>query len=595
MPPTSTPAAVSSEENGGVAHRSGWLLAIVVVGVLLRVYRLSWGLPDFIPPDSLNYYIRPAARLVAAGELVPPSFVHTPLFVYTIGLVDFVWSATVGEPIDLGPRPLRKGIGGLLPDGGRGMLGSQDFPPQLTTLILIARAFCVSTAALSIVVLYLFARRLIGVRAALLASAAFALSPLHVLESHRVNADGLMILFALLAAHRTVVATQKQNRRGLLTGFALAAVAAAVRYNGLAIATLPAWAAIRWPGAGAGARFRLLVAGSSIVAAVLAIGLLPAAFDWQRFQSSVVALFSVGFVAGGNLDLSGEGWVYHRYVYQFVATLPYSLGWPVYLCSLIGFPILARSHPAATATVLAAIVPFFLVQGAGLTVEHRYYQLLLPFLCVTAGVTLDALVARWKSLGIAAACAVLAYTAALTASHCLRLGLGPQRAVAELVHDRARAASAAGRTLGVGYPGSVDLLFDPVRTQIRDPTVRLHYLPQGVAGDAAGAGAKPISDEEIAKRLRQWVADKDVDVVLLPDWQEGVAERSSDPSKRSVARIYARLEDGSLGFRRAAHHRAGFLTESLYVWPDPLIETHRAVGVLGYKVFVKSEGDSGDR
>ncbi|HER20074.1 MAG TPA: hypothetical protein ENO14_03410, partial [Chromatiales bacterium] len=404
-----TRAAVSCEENGGVARRRRWLLAIVVAGVLLRVYRLSWGLPDFIPPDSLNYYIRPAARLVAAGELVPPSFVHTPLFMYTIGMVDFVWSATAGEPIDLGPRPLRKGIGGLLPAEG-GMLGSQDFPPQLTALIVVARAFCVATAPLSIVALYLLARRLIGVRAALFASAAFALSPLHVLESHRVNADGLMILFALLAAHRTVVAMQKQNRRGLLAGFALAGVSGAVRYNGLAIATLPAWAAIRWPGASGGERFRLLVLGSSIVAAVLAIGLLPAVFDWQRFQSSVAALFSVGFVAGGNLDLSGEGWVYHRYVYQLVATLPYSLGWPVYLCSLIGFPILARSRPAATAIVLAAIVPFFLVQGAGLTVEHRYYQLLLPFLAVTAGVTLNALVTRWKSLGIAAACAVLAYT-----------------------------------------------------------------------------------------------------------------------------------------------------------------------------------------
>ena len=31
-------------------------------------FAMGDGAPDFIPPDSLNYYIRPAARLVAAGE-----------------------------------------------------------------------------------------------------------------------------------------------------------------------------------------------------------------------------------------------------------------------------------------------------------------------------------------------------------------------------------------------------------------------------------------------------------------------------------------------------------------------------------------------
>lgn len=572
------------------ARDRGWLLAIVAVGLALRLYRLSWGLPDFIPPDSLNYYIRPAARLVAAGEIIPPSFVHTPLFVYTIGLVDFVWSVTVGGPIDLEPRALRKGLGGLLPEGGAGLLGSQDFPPQLTSLILVARLFCVATATLSIAVLYLLGRRLVGARAALFASAAFALSPLHVLESHRVNADGLMVLFALLAAHRTVVAMQERSRRGVLAGFALAGLTGAVRYNGLAIATLPAWAALRWPGATLAARLRLLCVGAASLAAVLAISLVPALFEWERFWKAIVALFSAGLVAGGNFDLSGDGWVFRRYLYELVATLPYSLGWPVYVASLIGFAILASANRAALAAVLAAIGPFFLVQGAGLTVEHRYFALMLPFLCITAGVTLDVLAARWKGLGVATAVAVIGYTAILSASHCNRIGLGPQRAIAERIHRHARQARDAGRTIGVGYPGPVDLLFDPLRTQINDPGVRLHHLPHFSRDDQISAEVRAMSDEELAADLRRWAASKDVGVIVVPDWQDGVVARARR-SRSHAARLFALLEDGSLGFRLEAVERTGFLTESLYVWPDPLLETHRALGILGYKLFVDAAVD----
>ncbi len=570
-------------------HRRWWLLAILAIALLLRVFRVTWGLPDFIPPDGLNYYIRPAARLVALGELVPPSFVHSPLFVYTIGLVDFAYTALTGESIDLSPRPLRPGLGGILPPNDVGLLGSLEFPPQLTNLILAARAFCVVVATLSVGVLYLLTRRLAGDRAALLASAAFALSPLHVLESHRVNADGLMILLALSTAHLSVLSLQRRDRRGIVAAFALAGVTAAIRYNGLAIVTLPTWVVLRWPGAAAAQRLRLLIAGGAAVSVVLVIGLLPALFDWERFKSVVVALFSAGFVASGNFDLSGDGWVYNRYVYQLVATLPYSLGWAVYISSLLGLALLARFNRPVFGIVLAAIVPFFLVQGASLTVEHRYYQLMLPFLALTAGVALDEAAARWRS-GRWVVCAVLVYTAALTGSHCLRLGLAPQRAIAELVHLRASDADADG-ALAIAYPGPVDLLFDPLRTQIRRGVASVHHIPH-LAGDSLEAMPEPMSEEELTQRLREWLASKRIELIVLPDWQEDIAARSSGRPV-NARKVYALLANGALGYRQVAEHRTGFLTEALYTWPDPLLETHRALGILGYKLFVRTETTQG--
>jgi len=579
--------APSSAADEWVRGRHWWLFAILVTGLVFRFWRLSWGLPDFEPPDSVNYYIRPAARLVAAGELVQSSFIHTPIFVYTIGLIDFVWSRTVGGPIDLGPRMLQDGLGSILPSGRQGLLGPMDMPPQVATLVLLARGYSALTATLSLGVLYLLARRMVGVRAALLATAVFALSPLHVLESHRANADGLMILLALVTAHRAVVALQRGRPRGLLAAFAVAGVTAAVRYNGLAIATLPAWVAITWPVARASMRVGLLFRGSLVLAFVLAIGLLPAAFNWERFLSQIVTLFSTGFVTGGNLDLSGEGWVFNRYVYQLVAVFPYALGWPAYLCSLVGLFLLARSSPRSFGILLAAIVPFFLVHGASRTVEPRYFQFLIPFLALAAGVTLDTLVAARRRFGIAFAVLVLGYTAMLAGSHSARLGRGPQRAVADLLHARAQSATEAGRTLGIAYPGPIDLLFDPVRTQVQDPTIRLHHLPHVVDERSDPSSSERLSDEQLAENMRQWVATMDVDVVVLPSWQEGVVLRSGRTDS-NAARVYRYLGDGTLPFRQVAHFRDGFFTERLYIWPDPLLNGHRATGILGYKVFVKT-------
>lgn len=579
----STPGS-AGEDVSRLARRL-WLAGILAVGLALRVYRLSWGLPDFIPPDSLNYFIRPAARLVAAAEFIPPSFAHTPLFVYTIGLVDFAWSHTVGEPIDLSPRPLQKGLGGLRPSKGRSLLGSQELSPQLTELILLARGFCALAATLSIAVVYLVARRLAGTRAALFAAAAFAFCPLHVLESHRVNADGVTILLALLTAHRAVVADQTRSRRGLLAAFAIAGVTGAMRYNGLAIITVPMWTALRWP-AKFRERARLLLSGIAIASATVAVGLLPVAFGWQRFERVFGAMAAAGFAQGGNIDLSGGGWIYTRYVYQLAVTLPYSMGWALYLCALAGLLVLAKSKPRSLGVVLAAVVPFFLVQGAALAVEHRYYQFLLPFLALPAGVALDELMVVRKRIGIATAAVVLGYTAALSGSQCLRLGLGPQQMLAAFIDVKAREASAAGRTLGMAYPGGPDLLYDPIRTQIQNPTVRLRYVPFVSRRYVRESSEHPPSQAELTRQVREWVVNKDIDVILLPSWQENIVRRSG--RNRTAARFYDQLARGTFGFRPVAEFRSRFFTEGLYTWADPMLSTHRATGILGYKVFVKT-------
>src|SRR5262245_55415551 len=205
-----------------------WLAlgAIVAVGVALRVYRLGWGLPDYGYPDGINYFVRPAARLVALGEWVPPPAPHPPLLVYIDALVFAVWSLVTRTPI-----------------AGAGRV----FYAQLPTLALVARGVSVAVAVGSILLTERLGRRLVGARAGLFAAAILALAPVHVLESHRVNPDGAMVLCMQAATLAAVVAWQGRRRGWLWTAFFLAGLAGGFKHNGPIIAAVPAWLALTWP------------------------------------------------------------------------------------------------------------------------------------------------------------------------------------------------------------------------------------------------------------------------------------------------------------------------------------------------------------
>src|SRR5438552_5705561 len=120
---------------------------VIAVATTLRAIHLAWGLPSFDHPDSLIYFVQPAAQLVAARQLVPPQFVHPPGLVYALGLVYLLWSTLSSHAI---------------------ILTNPGFTAELPTLVLVGRAVCSGIGVASVAVLYLLARRLAGTRAALL-------------------------------------------------------------------------------------------------------------------------------------------------------------------------------------------------------------------------------------------------------------------------------------------------------------------------------------------------------------------------------------------------------------------------------------------
>jgi hypothetical protein len=548
------------------AARRAWLAAILAVGLGARAFRLTWGLPGYVVPDAFINFIRPAAGIVGGGQLVPPLFAHPPVLVYVLAAVYAAWSLVTGTPVPTGRAALFA---------------------QLPALALLARGLGVALATASVAMLYLVARRLVGARAALLGAAALALAPLHVLESHRIQPDGPMILVGLWSAHAALVARDRRAPRRLLAAFALAGLAGATKYTGLASVTVPLWIACTWRDAPVAVRLRLAAAGAGVALLGFAAGMSPAAFNWQSFVAALRTLSYYSHAATQpGLDLSGEGWVYVRYVYAFVVALPYMMGWPVYLAGLAGFAIVARTNRAALGVLGAAVLPFFVVQGESPLVVARYYQPLAPYLALGAGVTLDRLRTAGARVGVVATLLVLGYTAALTGSQCLRLGLGPQRAVAALVAAVGRDAVRDGRTAAVAYPDPLTLFYDALRPSIAGvPGITVVPVPQRYQDLRADPAGATTERELIAGDLR-WIAETGVEMVILPSWIENAFVR--ERPEGHVARFYRRLADGRLGFRLAAHLETRYLTQGLYVWGDPMLDTHWETGLTGYKVFLRS-------
>lgn len=561
---------------GAIAHADGepsawarrlWFGIIVAVALAPRMYRLSWGLPEYVFPDSYNYFIGPAAKM-AGGKLIPGAFIHPPLLVYILSLLDLVWSSVTHQAI---PAALK------------------HKPDALYDLALLGRIACVAFATASVAVLYLLVRRLLGTRAGLLAAAAFALSPLHVLESHRANPDGPMIFFALVAAHQAVVAADRRSVKRLHVAFLFAGVAAATKYTGLAAVTVPVWVALCWTDATVSRRLRLCVTGGLLTTLVVAVALLPAAFAPNRFLWAMNVLIRTSYHTDSNL--SAHGWLFSSYG-RFVAVLaPYVMGWGVYLLALAGLGVLARNR-RALGIFLAAVIPFLLVQGGAILAPPRWCLPVLPYFCLSAGAAMDRLWKYWPRIGIAAVVLTFGYTATLTGSQCLRLGLGPQRSLTSWLAERAHERHAAGRRLVVGYPSPILEKFDPLGPMLKSIPVRVVYsnalLRRLHPRRASRNPGESWSESSDIERQLDWLQEEELDFFILPS-----AVESHIPLKLGQYDFYSRLFDGSLGLHLVEDFRTTFFTERLYVWADQSLNTHWATGVNGYKIFARNDAQGG--
>ena len=72
-------------------------------------------------------------------------------------------------------------------------------------------------------------------------------------------------------------------------------------------------------------------------------------------------------------------------------------------------------------------------------------------------------------------------------------------------------------------------------------------------------------------------------------WTTEPVEERARPDGFGIT-LFRELQRGGLGFRAAGDFRTSFLTEALYTWGDPTLDTHWETALAGYKVFVREPG-----
>lgn len=347
---------------------------------MLRLVSIWFGLPHLqTRPDEETAIGRAIA--MRGGDL-NPHFFHWP------SLVFYVFAALLEAA---------SWIRGLL---------FHDPSLTLNEQFVVSRAFVALAGTATIVVLFGLARRLADDTTALAASLFLSVAFLHVRDSHFAMTDIVMTLLLtlslalLLRAHDIPAAAPPLPPRGV-RGFAAAGLAgglaASTKYSaaavGVAMAASQVLLLMRWragwfrPQWWTPSAVFVVAFGCGFIAATFARDL---KFDFQHLS------------VGHTLNTT-PAWIYHA-----TRSLPYGLGWPIFIAALAGIVPALRSCGARALPILAFAAVFYASIGSGRTVFFRYILPLVPLACLLAGIAVQQ-AAAWLasrlrvSTGVAAA------------------------------------------------------------------------------------------------------------------------------------------------------------------------------------------------
>ncbi len=330
------------------------------MGALLRVYGLDFGLPHpQARPDEGVLLHR--ALSVASGDPNPHFFNYPSLHIYFSALaygLYYLCLLGVGQfegPSDLVAR----------------------FVEDPSELYLVGRSLSVLMGTVTILACALLADRISGRRAAVVAAWLLSVTFLHVRDSHFLAVDipatfwGCLAI-ALLCYRGSVVDAPRPWPAAVILGLAIA-----TKYNlALFLPALVFAGFSRHPDS----RSEGVREAASLLGIAAATFFLTSPFvviDAGTFLEHLI--FEAQHFGGGHGETLGNGWWYHLSV-----SLRHGLGLPLLLISLGGSFWLARTATRNGTIICLALLPYFLVSGAGNTLFVRYALPLVPLLCVAA-------------------------------------------------------------------------------------------------------------------------------------------------------------------------------------------------------------------
>ncbi len=332
------------------------LSGLLVVGAVLRVWGLDFGLPGLYRPDE--EFVVSRGQAVTEGKLNPHFFQYPTLYIYFLG-----------------------GLYALGDVFGRGNL-----PPAEAHLL--ARSATAVLGVLAIFAVFRLGRATYGVPAGLVAALLATFSYSHVRESHFGTTDVPMVLLATFALEAMLSVRRNGRWADSLTAGALAGFAFSTKYPALALAVPLALAHALPP------TRRSMMKGATallVMAACFLVGSPYVILDYQGFRDAMQMESSF---TGGLQGLDAP----HGLRWLFGFALRYGYGLPLTIVAIAGGvwairdQVRGRRGPILVllAFAVAVIAPFLMSR----LVYVRYALPLLPVLCLLAALALVRIAAR---------------------------------------------------------------------------------------------------------------------------------------------------------------------------------------------------------
>ena len=497
------------------------LLIILAVAAWLRLWNLTQGLPGLLHPDE-GPVLDPIKRVLFSGSLHPWFFIYPALQMYlTAGVAALVYPfvSMTGAVGSWAQYCLHEPC---LATIGRGLVAAFGIG---TVLLAYGVASCMHSS-----------------RAGLAAAAFMAVCPYHALDTRYTNVDVPMAFWGLASLWCAMSYTRTRKPAKLWLGAAFVGVATATKYLGLLFFVPLALAATASPlprsWMEALRRLRLVPLLFAATAACF-FALAPyTLIDYPGFSATMGHEMRYGYQSQFGWDLSPRGIIYHKFAYQLLASLPFTLGCGIYVVALLGLVAVWRRCRKTRAVFMAGVGTHFLLVGSLEHIFPRYLVPLLPMLCVAAGVgwaTFAASGERWRRVLVRTLC------------------------LAGLLHSGLMAATMAdGLDPQVGYSAREWL----TRNVRPGSTVAASYLQHMIPFE--GADFRAVRLEPSA----DWLAKEAPECVVVDGWTLMGLERAPHAHADTLA-FFRGLGSAGSAYRLAQVFEPKYFTEALYARLDP--------------------------
>ena len=356
------------------------LLSILALGFALRIWGISFGLPDLFRYDEITH-VEIALKLGSSG-LNPGSFTHGSLLYYVL-FCEYL------------PIYLFQHLFGLVASPTDFLVKNYITDPSM--LFLAGRVAQAIFGTGIIIIIYMIGKRLFNKRIGLISAYLLSISFMHVQASHYIKAEMLSSFLLMVGFLFAIHIIYKDNLKYYLLAGLFIGLSTAAKYYAclgyiflITVHLLSNWELSyqhKYRVAGLAQVFlkRKFVLASFMVLAGFLIGQPYVLLDFKTFMANFIFVVTLG-----NHDFIQRTVGLPQIWFFFYTLLNNAIGLPVLLGFLISFSLMFKKEYRKKLLILLCFPLFYLIGIFFSSVSvDRYLCPIVPFLVVSAAVFVD--------------------------------------------------------------------------------------------------------------------------------------------------------------------------------------------------------------